>query len=407
MSSGFVITIFAVSLAVISAAAIIYGTLQGYITTKSKKSVSNTSKKLLCVNWSTTITFFLVTITIAVHSASILNDHIEHGQNFIKNFERDDLQTALVFASCFYLIGKFCLYFVLYFRLFYLLHKSLFAYQDKHYRIIKFIIISSIICACSMLGLAATNNPSLRIFSNVLSVFYLLLDITIPIWLNAMFIQKMYQIGKFMINMRSTKLGVNKYKFNATNINIQPGHDRHTENTNIDTNTNRDVTSNTEVRKHVTSKAHLDVSDNDVDTQDNINISMSKQSVNIDVTNNARKHGKKLARLASDSVDSDSDTGKLLALIARLSILSVTIAISSVMVLLFAGLEIFIGEVVTRTVITPILWITIAVDSTINVVCLILYFEFSMPLYNLLCGACCSTNCLATVMPKCLCKCCL
>ena len=88
---------------------------------------------------------------------------------------------------------------------------------------------------------------------------------------------------------------------------------------------------------------------------------------------------------------------KLLTRVARLCVLSTTIAVSS---LVFLGV---VGIYTANSAVNALLWITMSIDSSINVFCLILYFDFAVPLYNRLCGKCCKTKCVATVLPMCLC----
>lgn len=96
---------------------------------------------------------------------------------------------------------------------------------------------------------------------------------------------------------------------------------------------------------------------------------------------------------------------RLLILIARFSVLSVVIAISSTVFLILAIILSLNTTDTGGSVIQAMVWILMSVDAGINQICLILYFEFAVQLYKIFCP--CATNkCVARVMPKILCGCC-
>ena len=186
---GWFITTIACLVALISCSTTIYWSIYGVI---YRKSVKKAAIALLVVNWAAGISFGVVTILVAIHCLLILND--ENDDDFITEFEADNLQTSLLIGSIFYLIGKFLLYFVLYLRLYYLLENTLFAYQKKYYNYVKCCIIATIIFAIAIVVPALFHNDNLEIISNIFTMLYLLCDIIVPIILNFMFIKKMYDI---------------------------------------------------------------------------------------------------------------------------------------------------------------------------------------------------------------------
>ena len=107
----------------------------------------------------------------------------------------------------------------------------------------------------------------------------------------------------------------------------------------------------------------------------------------------------------NNSNSKDSQTSqqveKLLSVLAKFTVLSVTAALSSM--LLLGSLTIIFSFRDDSKV--PVPWVLMAVDANINLLCLILYFNFSNGIYKTICTIC-TTQCVVRVMPTILCSCC-
>ena len=356
--------------------------------TRSQKTKYKTTIKLFSISWVSVITFTAVTIGIAIHCVTILSDQYS---SFVHDFEATNLETTLLVSILFYLLGKFLIYFVLYLRLFFLLFGSMFAYSNKLYLLIKLVMTANIIVALLAFGFSIGEDNISILLTNIFRLIYLLFDIGIPIWLNILFIKKLYQIGNFFMQPVDTaSVTVTTTATPARTHSSVEDNDPSRRNLNLasysvspETSTNGDTS---------TTNRDIDV---DVDrmttTTTNTNTNMNRQKASSGMV----KHVLKTPR-----------NRKLLGHVARLSVLSTTIAVSSFIFLGVSGVYTTIQHVRDRaTLMNVILWITMSIDSCINVVCLILYFDFAISLYNQICGKCCKTRCVATVLPKCICCC--
>ena len=364
--------------------------LQHPAVSTKQQSKSKTTIKVFFINFVCVTTFTIVSIIIAIHSVIILYHTLQpnayaydtYTGQFIKDFEADQMQTQLVISILLYLFAKYLMYFILYLRLFYLLVGSMFAYSDKLYLLIKSSIILNIIFPLMALMFSTNKDEISKILTNIFRALYLLLDIGIPIWLNILFIKKLYEIGSFFMQPIGD-IAIAGKSATATNSN--------TMNYNININTNTNTNTNTSTAN--TPPPASDDLDFDLNTNKDDNV-------------NTRQLETRTGQAEADSVVIDKRYHKLLTHMARLSVLSAIIATSSLIFFGVVGVYVAIKlKTQTPTVMNVLLWIVMSFDSSINVFCLILYFDFAISLYNRICGACCATKCVANVMPMCLCCC--
>lgn len=111
---------------------------------------------------------------------------------FAFNFPNDNFD--LIGASCIYVIDKHLLYYILYIRLKTLLDGSMFEYDKKIYFKVLIMILISFISISSAYVLVFIN----RAVSHIFVFMYLCFDISIPIYLNFLFIKKLKEINKFL-----------------------------------------------------------------------------------------------------------------------------------------------------------------------------------------------------------------
>ena len=397
---GWSVTICACLLAIVSVSAMLYWIVRSIQIQKvmtTSNGFSKFNKKLLVVNGSSIVVFTVVSVIIGIHCTVTLHESYNSRTNidFINDFESTNIQLTLTLSAFFYLIGKLLVYIVLYLRLHYALKESLFAYSDIFYIKLKIIISICIISALLSLVFGPFNFIlGMYIFFSI----YAILDIVIPIRLNILFINKLHQIGNFMINLRpsqpqqTNKITVKQQQKQQKQQKEQPNipktlyvtteseHASQMESTNIDNSANSKT-------------ANLSAA---IENQ-------SEKSTNTDDKNSSGHSGHHAQKKYE----------KLFSVLSRFSILGSTITISSLLYLLIVVITIIMAPqeeddsgVLVANIGTLIRWTLLSVDACINSICLILYFEYILSLYNIFCYSCnktdCAKNCLITC---CLCKC--
>lgn len=162
---------------------------------------SNVDKKFIILNGAASCCFTGVSFAVLSHCVLLLIS-TDNSQTFFTDFESDylfdtDKPIVLYCGMLLYLIGKYLLYLVLYLRLYFCLRDSIFRLSNKQYKIIKCLIM-----VCVISGFIATIISSfeeqLGIFVYCSYIAYLLLDLTVPIWLNVLFVMKLYKVGRWM-----------------------------------------------------------------------------------------------------------------------------------------------------------------------------------------------------------------
>ena len=432
--AAWIFTAFSCVITIISLLATLVWLIYGACNKKFHNSTTGIATRLLITNCVAAVAFVVTTVATCIHCIQLLADSLTNNSNsknkkqFITDFEAENLQFSLLLSSSFYLIGKFLLYFVLYFRLFYLLNESIFAYNPKYYFRIKCGIATTIVCAFAIMILSIFHNDYLEMISNLFTILYLLCDIIVPVVLNFMFIKKMHEIQIFIAEKIEPQLD-----YQSRSLSNQP----HSKDTYGDDNGNNinngqlpsdiDVPplSSTVIPSASTSSTSsptraismekiksrsldamtsgLNVTDKD--THAYVGKPQTPRSMSGSISNQRRVSSKD-EKLQKHKKHKKLDHETLLVLITRVGLLSAVITVSSLIFLVIVAMYTWTEIVEDQTsIMTPILWISMAADGCINTVCLILYFNFATPMYKLLC-CCCTTRCVSTVLPKCLCKCC-
>lgn len=348
----------------------------------NKGSLSDIAPKLVITNWIAAIAFATVPLYTFMHCRWLLENVENENKNvdFIYDFKTRSMHLWLRWSSVFYFFGKFLLYIVLYLRLVYLLKDSLFSYNEKTYHQMR--------CAISAPIVFAIVNYAIQVFigENIIgylfAILYILCDICIPLTFNVMFIRKMNEINEFI------HVGTLKMMQFPSDSQSTTNHDN--KNKNIDIN----ITVNS---RPCESKSHNEKEINTntkTDSKQANSAKLQEESTKIDtvsiITNVSKMESKK-------------DQLHFLSVVARVTLLSVLITISSLMVFVIVGLYVAIHS----EIVTCVMWISIAIDSFINTICLVLYFEFAKPMYNLFCCCCSNSYCVVNFLPKYLsCFCC-
>ena len=365
--SGWIVTICACLLAIVSVSATLYWVvrsiqIQNAMTTSN--SYSKFNKKLLMVNGSSIIVFTVVSVIIAIHCVIRLFQCYNSSTNidFINDFESSNIQLTLTLSAFFYLIGKLLVYIVLYLRLHYALKESLFAYTDAFYTKLK-IIIS--ICIISALLSFVSASFGFLIGALICTVVYAILDIVIPIRLNILFINKLHEICNFMINLRASK--------SQMQLELQPETNKKAGN---------DKVQQQHKQQQTVQKLQI-ASQSGQTSEDDTNIEQAQKKYE-----------------------------NLLSVLSRFSTLGATVTISSLLYLLIVVITIMVSpqetneDLLEANIGALIRWTLLSVDACINSICLMLYFEYTLSLYNIFCYSCnktdCAKNCLVTF---CLCNC--
>ena len=331
-----------------------------------------------------------MSVILPIHTTIVFFDNSTGSYN-LREFERDNIQISSLLGAFFYLLAKYLLYFVLYLRLYHVLKDSMFNYSQSFYAKIQAVILVSFICAISAILFRLID---VWIGILIASTIYFLIDLLFPIWLNILFIKKLYQIGVFVIN--SSKL----------------------KSTSMTTRSDQDNNEKTAEKSNQSQESQLQGSQGSKESKESKESKGSNGSQPQTTMNHLKTTSNKINKISENNMNPTSSntkregqrkpvaTDKLLQTISRFSVLSFLIIISSLIFLIVTTIVSFsIGDDTDTGggLARPIVWNLMVLDACTNEICLILYFEFVQKLYGILCH-CCTTQRVSTIMPKiCLC----
>ena len=354
------IVFFHCSFGCLSCISIIYWIRYAFIASHNK--VTSFQKSFLWTNHVAIFVFGIVCIGFGVHSIAglIASNGGTNYNKFLSYYIYPYPHIEIPIIGVFYTFDKVLLYCNLYLRLKYLLKDSLFEYDNNVYLKIKILIIINFFVISGMM-------LTIFIFHNIaviLSFFYLIIDIILPIHINILFIKKLRQIHRYMT--QTLRIGTSQLQLNY-NHNMKhnkQGKAKDKDKTTIDHNVGTRSPSDTQQDLNL---------DTDLDTSNHRKNPMEQSQSKIIINNDHDN-------VSSTTLAKLEQTKQIYEIIIRCTIITTIIAISTLMVLLFIlirSLTIFLFNDGKEIYITVALNTVFgSLDSLLNLVCMMAYFEF-------------------------------
>lgn len=353
------ITITFVLVGAISTLCVVYWFKKACSNSNSSNQTNLYSKLLMRTSWVGIIVFWVVSITFAVHSIVSLMATDGNYLHFTKRYKIPAPNFEIFVISGVYGLNKYVLYFTLYLRLKILLQGTMFEYSNKTYNCLKLMLILSVIIILISLCMVFWYYNVALFFA----IFYIILDIIIPIYINYLFIKKLQKIRKFSTNLQRNKMA-----------------------------------NNTHLRQHQQQSLQIYLQHQKSETSK----SAKRADLTVVVAKQIHVHNQSQSKQPK-STNSD----QIFTIMKRSTISATIIALSSLLVLLFILIRssiVFIFNNGNEILIVLVLqFLGFTIDSLINLVCMISHFEFTQQFRNIIsnyvcfcCDKCGLSDCLSS-----------
>ena len=341
-----------------------------YFIFSSIKKQTDTLKMVKCLNYCVIICYLINGLCMVVESIILFTKRT----NFLIEFQSDPYyyQWTLQFAGFSYLVAKFFMYFVFYYRCLVILKGTAYNYTKRTYSVMKYLIWFQIVCGLSLTALLIflddSDDQGIIYFITILILIsFFILDMAIPATLTIMVTKKTYEIGKMFVQTMST-----------TDIDSNAGDDGVHESKNTKPKMSMHATKSFSDSDNEDAESPPPNSNHDQHIQQTDLKLSPMRSTSIDNSGSSRTS----ATTVKVNKGGNTVLKNLFEVVSKIGILCCIISFSSILFFIVIGYFSATGndgEGVTG-------WLLMQLDSTLNVVCLVLQFEFANKWYLVLCN---------------------
>ena len=321
----YIVTILSTSLTLVAWPIMIYWVRKVCITHRDK--VSKYNRRLVIITW---IAIILFNVVITFNSTYAIYVCLISGVDYSKfNSHYKFTSTPIMISNTTYAMSKYFIYVGLYLRLKTLLHDTMFEYKKHKYTRLQILIMIS----CVMVSFAIGILPYKYYLGFVFGGIYLVLDVIIPVYINVLFVDKIREIRIFVSTQVDPNININK-----------PQH------------------------IHGTSSGNLQLS--------------ATNSVSPSAKTNNNTYRSDSYNINNNNNNNPQQNVLLYTLMVRCTFIVLTIVLSSLFVLLCVVVRMIITVITGQDLMVtlPIQIFILALDSLINLICLVSYFTFTKEL---------------------------